>query len=222
MNLFSLTLRTWSVVLGVALTSGPTLAWAVSTPRLPSGPAHIRGLDRAALIRPKVIEFAADVGRPGSVRVIFDQPVNVNQVRIDYLEDAVQINIQNAVTAHDRILSLPGVGAPEALLYQYSSGLVRIQIRVQGKGEDFEGSVKVAGDGAKAILLDLAALQAAVTRSVVVPAPVIAAPTIIPTAPPVVPAPSSPEEEAPATVSEAVEWSPEEASGVTGTKGPPH
>ena len=139
---------------------GFTPAYALQAPRT-LGAMAVPHRTPAELVRPQILEFTSGP-TAGQIQLVFDQPVNVNSLRVDYLEDTIQISIPNAVTNRERIVPIGTNGSDrpqEARLYQYSSGLVRIRISVPGKGEAYEGRLKVLADGPKSLVLELAALD---------------------------------------------------------------
>jgi flagellar biogenesis protein FliO len=82
----------------------------------------------------------------------FDAPVAKSQVKLDYINDIIQISLDDVSVYPAKIFSVTGPEIAKVFAYQYSPKLVRARITIRGKAEDFKSKVSLTTEGKQMVV----------------------------------------------------------------------
>ncbi|MCM0605712.1 MAG: flagellar biosynthetic protein FliO [Xanthomonadaceae bacterium] len=94
---------------------------------------------------------------PGKVELQFDEPVQVNQLKTEYVRDIIQVNLNNVVVYPAKILTQAGSEVSKVFAYQYTPKQVRCRLSVRGEAEKYKNHFKFKISG-KSVFLTLNSL----------------------------------------------------------------
>jgi len=78
------------------------------------------------------------------VDVLFDKKIHDSQIRMEYINDIIQLSISDASVYPAKISTVSGKNLKKIFVYQYSPRLVRVRLTVPGRAETYQGKVNLS------------------------------------------------------------------------------
>ncbi len=91
----------------------------------------------------------------GEIELLFDGKVQKNQIRVEYVNDIVQLVINEASVYPAKITSLRSGAVQKIFAYQYAPKVIRCRLTVKGKAEQWKNRLKVTPGGPGGKLLSI-------------------------------------------------------------------
>lgn len=87
------------------------------------------------------------VGEGGSIQLLFDSKVAPSQIKTEFVNDIVQLSIQDVAVYPAKIISASAPDFTKIFAYQYTPKLIRCRVSVKGKAEAYQSKVRVKASG---------------------------------------------------------------------------
>ena len=100
----------------------------------------------------------------GEIDLIFDSKIQNSQIQIEYLNDIIQISLNDVSVYPAKMNSLAGPDFIKVFAYQYSPKQVRCRFTVKGKAENYQGKVEIKANGKLISIRSLRAGSAGISR----------------------------------------------------------
>ncbi|OFZ73877.1 MAG: hypothetical protein A3K03_02900 [Bdellovibrionales bacterium RIFOXYD1_FULL_44_7] len=81
------------------------------------------------------------------IDLLFDAKVNPSQIQAEYINDIIQINLNNVSVYPAKIVSVSGLDLTKVFAYQYTPKLVRCRLTVKGKAENYKSRLNIKANG---------------------------------------------------------------------------
>lgn len=88
-----------------------------------------------------------DVLPQNQVKVQFDNKIQKGQVKVEFINDIIQVSLTDVSVYPAKIMSLSDTYLSKVFAYQYSPKLVRLRLTVKGKAVDFQDKFNLQNDG---------------------------------------------------------------------------
>ncbi len=86
------------------------------------------------------------------IRLTFDKHVEKNEIAIDYLNEIVQLSIQNSSVYPAKIMPLKGKLVKKVFAYQFSPKLIRCRFSLDEKVEKYRDHVRITSAGRNVVI----------------------------------------------------------------------
>jgi len=87
------------------------------------------------------------ISNGSQVDLLFDGRIQKSQIKIDFINDIIQLSIQDAAVYPAKISSVNGTTLTKIFAYQYAPKLIRCRLTVKGKAEDFKDRLDIKAGG---------------------------------------------------------------------------
>lgn len=87
------------------------------------------------------------VGEGGQIQLLFDSKVTPSQIKTEFVNDIVQLSIQDVAVYPAKIISTSAPDFTKIFAYQYTPKLIRCRVSVKGKADSYQSKVKIKADG---------------------------------------------------------------------------
>lgn len=81
------------------------------------------------------------------IDLLFDQKVQANQIKVEYLRDIVQFSLKDISVYPAKIMSVSGEELKKIFAYQYTPNLVRFRMTIDGDAQDYKNRVTYRTQG---------------------------------------------------------------------------
>jgi flagellar biogenesis protein FliO len=111
------------------------------------------------------------VSNGSQIDLLFDGKVQKGQIRTEFVNDIIQLSIQDASVYPAKISAVNGGNLTKIFAYQYAPKLVRCRLTVKGKAEDYKDKLEIKAGGRILTIRMEGAAAAAKTAQKPAPAP---------------------------------------------------
>lgn len=87
------------------------------------------------------------VSNGSQIDLLFDGKVQKSQIRTEFVNDIIQLSIQDVSVYPAKISAVNGGSLTKIFAYQYAPKLVRCRLTVKGKAEDFKDKLEIKAGG---------------------------------------------------------------------------
>jgi flagellar biogenesis protein FliO len=87
------------------------------------------------------------ISNGSQIDLLFDGKVQKGQVRTEFINDIIQLSIQDVSVYPAKISSVNGGNLTKIFAYQYAPKLVRCRLTVKGKAEDYKDKLEIKAGG---------------------------------------------------------------------------
>lgn len=87
------------------------------------------------------------ISNGSQIDLLFDGKVQKGQIHTDFINDIIQLSIQDVSVYPAKISSVNGGNLTKIFAYQYAPKLVRCRLTVKGKAEDFKDRLEIKAGG---------------------------------------------------------------------------
>jgi flagellar protein FliO/FliZ len=87
------------------------------------------------------------VSNGSQIDLLFDGKVQKSQIRTEFVNDIIQLSIQDVSVYPAKISAVNGASLTKIFAYQYAPRLVRCRLTVKGKAEDFRDKLEIKAGG---------------------------------------------------------------------------
>lgn len=87
------------------------------------------------------------VSNGSQIDLLFDAKVQKSQIRTEFVNDIIQLSIQDVSVYPAKISAVNGASLTKIFAYQYAPKLVRCRLTVKGKAEDFKDKLEIKAGG---------------------------------------------------------------------------
>ncbi|MBY0470322.1 flagellar biosynthetic protein FliO [bacterium] len=96
-----------------------------------------------------------DISGGDEVRLQFDTKIKQSQIRTEYVNDIIQVSVNDASVYPAKITPITGGSFTKLFAYQYGPKVIRCRLSVKGKAEAFKNKFYLENDG-KTLILKMA------------------------------------------------------------------